>query len=723
MPTVKYSVSAYVADGTTTDYLITWDYLDDDHISVEVDGVSNDDPAANHTFTKLNDTTVRVTDGVGGAIVAGKEINIRRRTPITTRPISFADGSALLAADLNKNSDYLLFSMQEALDEVDFSVQFQREAEGFRDDTQTLRDATAADLASFRTGLATFDERYLGTFATDPALDNDGNALIDGALYFDTTNNVLKVYDLGNTSWARTTPTTTDQANINTLTPLSTQMSSLSTRVDELGRLGTTDAVADLAILGTVDAVADMNTLAAISTDIEAVADKAAFITADFVSDLNTLATTDVVADLNQLATSDIVADLNMLAQSDVIADINTLAETDIIADLNTLATADVVSDLNQLATSDFVADLNTLATTANVANLATVATDIANINAIAPHITGVNSFADRYRVSTNDPTSDNDEGDLAYVSADNAVKYFDGTNWQSISLGLTDIVGDATPQLGGVLDTNGNNVEFGDSTGSEVNRLKFGVGDDLEIYHNGTHNYIEAGSSSVSDLILVATDDIIIGHGTASSYETMASFNNDGSTNLYYNNALKLSTSSLGVTVTGDVNATDDLFVNGGYARIQTSSTSGAILELKSTDSSATGDQHLGTVNFYGSDGSSPGAGVKSSVAAHATGFYNGNSYLSFSNSGALRDTESVRMYTNITRFYNGHLLQLYDDNNSNFAGIEVPSVITSNYTMTLPAAGPSAADQILVSDASGNLSFEAKPTGANVATMMAFA
>jgi len=144
MPTVKYSVSAYIADGTTTDYLITWDYLDDDHITVEIDGLSNADPTASHTFTKLNDTTVRVTDGIGGAIAAGKEIQIRRNTPITTRPISFSDGSALLAADLNKNSDYLLYSMQEALDQVDFTVQFQQEAEAFRDETEALRDATQA---------------------------------------------------------------------------------------------------------------------------------------------------------------------------------------------------------------------------------------------------------------------------------------------------------------------------------------------------------------------------------------------------------------------------------------------------------------------------------------------------------------------------------------------------------------------------------------------------
>ena len=39
-----------------------------------------------------------------------------------------------------------------------------------------------------------FDDRYLGAKASDPALDNDGNALAIGALYFNTTDGVMKVY-------------------------------------------------------------------------------------------------------------------------------------------------------------------------------------------------------------------------------------------------------------------------------------------------------------------------------------------------------------------------------------------------------------------------------------------------------------------------------------------------------------------------------------------------
>jgi len=46
-----------------------------------------------------------------------------------------------------------------------------------------------------------FDDKFLGAKSSPPALDNDGNALIDGALYYDNIGKYLSVYDLGTTSW------------------------------------------------------------------------------------------------------------------------------------------------------------------------------------------------------------------------------------------------------------------------------------------------------------------------------------------------------------------------------------------------------------------------------------------------------------------------------------------------------------------------------------------
>jgi len=232
-----------------------------------------------------------------------------------------------------------------------------------------------------------FDDRYLGAKSSDPSVDNDGDALITGALYFNSSDNVMKNYT--GSAWQTLKPTSTEQTNINTLS---------------------------------ASAV---------------------------VTDMSILATTDVVADMNTLGTADVVSDMNTLATADVVSDMNTLATADIVSDMNTLATADVVADMNTLGTADVVSDMNTLGTATNVTNMATVATNIA----------GVNSFAERYRVASSDPTSSLDEGDLAFNTTDNNLKFYNGSAWTSISPGIANVVDDSTPQLGGNLDVQTNSI------------------------------------------------------------------------------------------------------------------------------------------------------------------------------------------------------------------------------------------------------------------------
>lgn len=52
---------------------------------------------------------------------------------------------------------------------------------------ESARDATLAAYDSF-------DDRYLGTKTSDPTLDNDGNALLAGALYFNSVSGIMKLY-------------------------------------------------------------------------------------------------------------------------------------------------------------------------------------------------------------------------------------------------------------------------------------------------------------------------------------------------------------------------------------------------------------------------------------------------------------------------------------------------------------------------------------------------
>ena len=52
-----------------------------------------------------------------------------------------------------------------------------------------------------------FDDRYLGDKASDPSTDNDGNPLLTGAIYFNTTSDLMRVYD--GAAWQNVAPTAT----------------------------------------------------------------------------------------------------------------------------------------------------------------------------------------------------------------------------------------------------------------------------------------------------------------------------------------------------------------------------------------------------------------------------------------------------------------------------------------------------------------------------------
>ena len=68
--------------------------------------------------------------------------------------------------------------------------------------------AVAADAASAAASAAaaaasydSFDDRYLGAKASAPSTDNDGNALVAGALYWNTTTGAMQVWDAGTSAW------------------------------------------------------------------------------------------------------------------------------------------------------------------------------------------------------------------------------------------------------------------------------------------------------------------------------------------------------------------------------------------------------------------------------------------------------------------------------------------------------------------------------------------
>ena len=54
------------------------------------------------------------------------------------------------------------------------------------------------------------------------------------------------------------------------------------------------------------------------------------------------------------------------------------------------------------------------------------------------------------------------------------------------LASGVTDLSNDTSPQLGGDLASNGNDIDFADN-----DKAVFGTGSDLQIYHDGTNSVI----------------------------------------------------------------------------------------------------------------------------------------------------------------------------------------------------------------------------------------
>ena len=75
--------------------------------------------------------------------------------------------------------------------------------------TASANSATAS-AASFDS----FDDRYLGAKSSNPSTDNDGNALLTGALYFNSSSQ--RIFNWTGSAWETIKPIPSDQTNINT---------------------------------------------------------------------------------------------------------------------------------------------------------------------------------------------------------------------------------------------------------------------------------------------------------------------------------------------------------------------------------------------------------------------------------------------------------------------------------------------------------------------------
>jgi hypothetical protein len=290
-------------------------------------------------------------------------------------------------------------------------------AEAAASATAAASSATAA--ASSATAAAasydSFDDRYLGAKGSAPTVDNDGDALLTGAIYFNTSSNQIFAWTSGD-AWVAIKPTSDEQTAITAVAADATDIGVVAGQTTEIGRLGTSAAVADMAILAT-DAI---------------------------VADMALLATDAIVVDMALLASDAVIADMAILGTSDVVTDMNVLATADVVTDMNVLGTADVVTDMNVLGTSANVTAMGLLGTSTVVANMATVSANVA----------GVNSFADLYRgASGSAPGGSITTGTIYYNTTGGSEQLYiwDGSSWQAAAFSTSGTVTSFNTRTGSV--------------------------------------------------------------------------------------------------------------------------------------------------------------------------------------------------------------------------------------------------------------------------------
>ena len=284
--TAALSNVQYIADGVTTNFGIPFGYINEDHIVAVIDEIEV-------PFVWVSTNTIQISP----APADGLTVEIQRRTPRVERLVTFVDGSTSTAKNNNLAALQILYVVQEAYDNLGAQAQLaildplneardiadlvleltnaaedqevapgifsalhwrakatleKLEAEGFKNETIALRDATndirllaidqteavrqqaildteavrqlaitdteavrqqaITDTTAIVDGtdavrdetiavLADFRSRYYGELIENPLTDPNGDPVVAGDLYWNSTTSTLRIYNGATTAW------------------------------------------------------------------------------------------------------------------------------------------------------------------------------------------------------------------------------------------------------------------------------------------------------------------------------------------------------------------------------------------------------------------------------------------------------------------------------------------------------------------------------------------
>lgn len=191
-------VISAVADPTLDQDAATKKYVDD-----QITGLIGDAPDTLNTLNELaaalNDDASNVYTAIGQRVAkSGDTMTGNLSMNTTNRIISVAD--PVNAQDV-ATKNYVDATYVDYSSAGDAATDARKLATEPEDSLYTLADGTTTGYSALHYAAKVeatydaFDDRYLGDKVAEPALDNDGNPLQTGALFFDSANNVMKVYN------------------------------------------------------------------------------------------------------------------------------------------------------------------------------------------------------------------------------------------------------------------------------------------------------------------------------------------------------------------------------------------------------------------------------------------------------------------------------------------------------------------------------------------------
>jgi hypothetical protein len=464
---------SYTGNGSTTQYSITFPYIDVTHVKAYLNGTLTS------AYTISSSTLTFTTAPANGVV-----IRIERETPNDNRLVDFTDGSVLTEQDLDRSADQNFYIAQEITDDsasklgLDTDDKYNAQSKVIKNLANPVNDTDAVNKQFISTNLPNINtvagisadittvagisgnvttvagnNANVSTVATNIASVNTvatniadvitvANDLNEAISEIETTandlNEAVSEIDTVGTNIASVQAVGTDIANVNTVATDIANVNTVATDIANVNTVGgaianvNTVAGANANITTVANANANINTVATDIANVNLVGGSIANVNtvATNVANVNTVASNN--ANINTVAS----ANANITTLAGISADITTVATNS--ANISTIATdiAKVITTANDLneATSEIevvanaIANVDTVGT--NIANVNLVGGSIANVNTVGSNIGTVNEFGERYRVSASAPSTSLDLGDLYFDTASNTMKVYSSGGW-----------------------------------------------------------------------------------------------------------------------------------------------------------------------------------------------------------------------------------------------------------------------------------------------------